>query len=121
MCDSRRRRIGLFILAALIIIVPVSCTGVGYHWGGFEPSVRRMLVQSHTFKAETELRRLVREIDFAERHERRVPPGEYLHVGYLHSIVGDVASAREFLVKEKTAYPEASRLVDGLLERMQQE
>ncbi len=113
----RRRRIGLLILAAPVI-VSISCTGGGYDWGGYEPSIRRMLVQSEKFKPGAELERLVREIEYAERSERQVPPGKYLHVGYLHSIAGDAASARECLVKEKTEYPEAARLVDGLLERI---
>ncbi len=107
-------------LAALAVLVSgaVSCTE-SYYWGSYEDSVHRMCVGGEDFSTGRDLRRLTAEIDRAEaRPSLLVPPGKYMHVGYLYYLAGDAEAATRYFLREKEAFPESARFVEGMLERM---
>jgi len=117
---SRPGAIKLEALVTLAALVSgaVSCTQ-SYSWGSYEDSVRRMCVKDKGYDAGRALERLTNEIEWAEAGEwTLVPPGKYMHVGYLHYLAGDAEAAKRYFLKEKEAFPESARFVDGMLERM---
>ena len=115
---SGSRRFGPYLALAALVAGATSCTQ-SYHWGSYEDSVRRMYVKDKGYDAGRELERLTSEIHRAEAGEwTLVPPGKYMHVGYLHYLAGDGEEARRYFLKEKEWFPESARFVDGMLERM---
>ncbi len=111
-------RFGPYLALAALVSGAVSCTQ-SYYWGSYEDSVRRMCVKDKGYDSGRELERLTSEIDRAEAGEwTLVPPGKYMHVGYLHYLAGDAEAAKRYFLKEKEWFPESARFVDGMLERM---
>ena len=113
------RYLTLGALAALVSGV-VSCTGsYSYYWGGYEDSIHGMCLKDKGYDSGRELERLTWEIERTEaRRWLLVPPGKYMHVGYLHYLAGDGEAAKRYFLKEKEWFPESARFVDGMLERM---
>lgn len=54
----------------------------------------------------------------ARATNKALPPGLRAHLGMLHLEAGNPDRARELWLAEKTAFPESSPYVDGLLKRL---
>lgn len=114
-------RLGPYLaLGALAALVSGCMSGTySYYWGSYQDSVRGMCTKDKGYDAGRELERLAREIQRTEASQwRLVPPGKYMHVGYLHYLAGDREAAKSYFLKEKEWHPESARFVDGMLERM---
>jgi len=89
-----------------------------YHWGHYEDLLYASWIEPGTADPTTQLARLREDVERAAAEGRRVPPGLWAHLGYLHWLQGDAAAAHEALVRERELFPESAVFVDGLLRRM---
>ena len=112
----------------LIAQVQVSLQGIDtwlfglYDWGSYDTSVRALYDPTAVgnISIEQQINHLQTEIHQTEAHAKpntpsRVPPGKYAHLGYLYTMSGDKASAKNCFDAEKTLYPESAVFIDGLL------
>ncbi|WP_304545069.1 DUF4810 domain-containing protein [Sulfurimonas microaerophilic] len=54
-----------------------------------------------------------------ESRSKRVPPGIYANLGYLHLKAGQNKKAIENFTKEKTIYPEATFFMDKMINKVE--
>src|SRR3954467_2216755 len=113
--------------AVIAVLAFGGCGGpVGlYDWGSYDTSVRALYDPTAVgnISIEQQINHLQTEIHQTETHAKpntpsRVPPGKYAHLGFLYTMSGDKASAKNCFDAEKTLYPESAVFIDGLLARM---
>ena len=109
-------------LAAALVVLSLALAGCGstsyYEWGRYEDSVYQVTVRPGGFDLQAEIDSLEQQLEKTAAKQRPVPPGLHAHVGFLHSIAGNLDAARSHFVEEKTLYPESAKFMDGLLARM---
>ncbi len=88
-----------------------------YYWGSYESIVRQSYVEPGSMDAQTQIETLTSDLQQAEANGKKVPPGIYAHLGVLYAEQGKHSHSKEALVQEKILFPEASILVDGMLNR----
>jgi hypothetical protein len=89
-----------------------------YAWGHYEDLLHARWIEPGSADPATQIARLREDVDRAAAAGRRVPPGVWAHLGYLHWVHGDAGAAREALGRERALFPESAAFVDGLLRRM---
>lgn len=109
-------RLGLRVL----VLAPVlaGCTSTHYDWGRYEDSVYLVTRQPDGFDLAAEIDSLEKQLEKSAAKQRPVPPGLHAHLGYLHSVAGNGAAARQHFETEKELYPESARFMDHLLTRL---
>lgn len=108
----------LHTAALALALSGVSCTSTYYDWGRYEDSVFAVTARPDGFDLGAEIDALEKQIEVSMNKERPIPPGLHAHLGYLHSVAGNPAAARDHLEREKTLYPESARFVDHVLARL---
>lgn len=104
------------VIAALALAFAcASCTSTYYDWGRYEDSVFAVTARPDGFDLQAEIDALEEQVSKSIDEERPVPPGIHAHLGYLHSVAGNPAAARDHLEREKSLYPESARFVDYML------
>ncbi len=104
-------------LAALAILP--ACAHSLYEWGHYHESVAAMYATGSGYDPAAEVARLADEVEQTEHRGKLVPPGVRAHIGVLLCEAGNAERGVAWLQAEKTAFPESSVFVDGLLARLQ--
>lgn len=89
-----------------------------FDWGSYEASISWLYGENYD---------LGRDIERLEKEVRRtesaadlvVPPGKYLHLGYLYLKAGNERDAVRCFEAEKNSFPESAQFVDFALEKVQ--
>ena len=91
-----------------------------YYWGGYEQLLYEMYAKPGSADPLTQIEILTANIQRANNKDHKVAPGIYAHLGMMYAALGNASESQAALTMEKTLYPEASVLIDGLLQRAQQ-
>ena len=103
------------IKGAAVVALTLIATGCAhqnvdkYSWGDYESSLYgyyKAPGDGHEFA-----QKLKAEIDNAEQHGKKVPPGIYAEYGGMLLEAGDRATAAQYFQKEKTTWPESTVLM----------
>ena len=87
-------------------------------WGRDDASGFNGTARPDGVDLQAEIDALEKQLSQSMDKERPIPPGLHAHLGYLHSVAGNPAAAREQLEREKALYPESARFVDFLLAKL---
>ena len=77
-----------------------------------------MYSEEGSFVLEEEIILLASEIERSVERNRRIAPGKLAYLGYLYYQKGEYPLARESFLREKQLYPESTKLMDRLLEKL---
>ncbi|WP_086933291.1 DUF4810 domain-containing protein [Agarilytica rhodophyticola] len=108
-----------FLLLAAILLNGCTSTDTLYHWGNYEGLLYKMYNEPGEATPEVQIERLIVDIQKAEAYGKKVPPGVFAHLGVMYAANGNLAKAQEAFIEEKTLFPEAAVLVDGMILRSQ--
>lgn len=110
------RRVQPLVLA--LALAGASCTSTYYDWGRYEDSVYTVTRLSDGFDLQAEIDSLETQLEETKNEQRPIPPGLHAHVGYLQTVAGNPAIARQHFEQEKALFPESARFMDHLLARL---
>ncbi|SMN14362.1 DUF4810 domain-containing protein [Bathymodiolus heckerae thiotrophic gill symbiont] len=88
-----------------------------YYWGEYESIVRQSYVEPGAMDVQTQIEKLNTDLQKTESAGKKVAPGVYAYLGVLYAEQGKYTQSRTALLKEKTLFPEANVLIDGMLNR----
>lgn len=106
------------LLAALAAIFFAGCVSSSaprdmYYWNGaYEESMHRYLNDESDIYASID--ELEETLEYADRSNKKVPPGMLAHLGLLYSNIGNDAKAQMYLEKEAEIFPESKSYVEFL-------
>ena len=103
--------------ALALALASASCTTTYYEWGRYEDSVYQVTRRPDGFDLQKEIDTLEQQVQKTTNGDHPVPPGLHAHLGYLHSVAGNMTAAREHFEQEKALYPESARFMDLLISR----
>ena len=108
--------------ALAVLALALAGAGCGtptyYEWGRYEDSVYDVTHTPDGFDLEAEIDSLERQIQQTIDRQRPIPPGLHGHLGFLHSVAGNPAAARQHFEQEKALFPESARFMDHLLAKL---
>ncbi|HEX6884178.1 MAG TPA: DUF4810 domain-containing protein [Planctomycetota bacterium] len=108
----------------LSVLIALALAGAGcgtpsyYAWGRYEASVFAVTGTPDGFDLGAEIDSLEQQVQATIDAQRPIPPGLHAHLGYLHSVAGNPAAARQHFEQEKALFPESARFMDHLLARL---
>jgi hypothetical protein len=88
-----------------------------YYWGDYENIVRQSYIEPGVMDAQTQIEKLTADLQQAEASGKKIAPGLYAHLGVLYATQGKDGESKAALLQEKTLFPEAGVLIDGMLAR----
>ena len=88
-----------------------------YHWGEYESLIYNGYTQPGLADANTQIEKLVADIQKADSLGKKVAPGIFAHLAYMYAIEGEVAKSNDAFVNEKSLYPESAKFIDGMMSR----
>ncbi len=88
-----------------------------YYWGNYEQLIHDSYIEPGSADPVTQIDLLETDIQIAQSEGLPTPPGIYAHLGYMHSLQGNVAQAKNAFLQEKNLYPESASFIDGMLDR----
>jgi len=112
------KRLIVIVVTGSLLLLGTACSKNIYHWGQYENSIYRMHKKTADYNNQAEIEILVREIEKTLTKGLLVPPGLYMHVGYLVSLEGDKEEALKYFELEKVNFPESATFVDGIGARL---
>jgi hypothetical protein len=86
-----------------------------YAWGNYEESIYVAQAKPGSLSPEAQADQLEKDRQIANASGRRLPPGWHAHLAALYAQSGRADLAEQELLAEKSAFPEATILVDRLL------
>lgn len=104
-------------MAVASITVVSGCANTLYDWGRYELSVYELY--SNEFDLQTNLEVLTQEVKETRDGGGVVPPGKMAHIGYLHSLAGNVEAAVRSFEAEKAAFLESAVFMDFLIAKIE--
>jgi len=107
----------LVLLAAALLCAACGTSSL-YYWGDYEDSVLTVSSLPDGFDVDEQIDLLETQVEQSNNKGLGVPPGLHAHLAYLYSFRGDIASARNNLLREKELFPESAVFVDGLIARL---
>ncbi|MBM6550750.1 DUF4810 domain-containing protein [Marinomonas ostreistagni] len=90
-----------------------------FYWGHYEGLVYDMYFEPGSADTTTQILTLQADVEKSHAKGLTIAPGVHAHLGYLYAMQGNMAQAKAELVMEKTLFPEATVMVDGMLSRLQ--
>lgn len=108
-------------LSAVLALVwaCVGCSSPSYYdWGRYEESVYVVTATPDGFDLQAEIDALELQLEQTRNKQRPVPPGFHAHLGYLHTVAGNPAAARQHFQDEQALFPESTRFMGYLLSRL---
>ena len=106
-------------LSLFLSLLMIGCqTTDSYYWGSYENNLYLSFKQDGSITPEDEILKIKNDIEFATSRNLKVPPGLYLHLGYLYYQVGDLQASNESFLLEKVYFPESSYFVDRLIKQI---
>jgi hypothetical protein len=107
-------RLSLAVMCAL----GAGCARPDYYtWGSYNASVYELMNEQDSFELDTSIRTL--ETEIANSPQDKIPPGKAAYVGLLLLRQGDSAEARDYFMLERKLFPESSRLMSRLIEKIE--
>ncbi len=88
-----------------------------YYWGEYENIVYQSYVAPGEMDVQTQIEQLNTDLQKTEAAGKKIAPGIYAHLGMLYAKQGKHTQSRAALLQEKTLFPEAGVLIDGMLSR----
>lgn len=88
-----------------------------YYWGEYESLIYNGYTQPGLADANTQIEKLVADIQKADSLGKKVAPGIFAHLAYMYAIEGEVAKSNDAFVNEKSLYPESAKFIDGMMSR----
>ena len=88
-----------------------------YHWGEYESLIYIGYTQPGSADANTQIEKLVADIQKADSLGKKVAPGIFAHLAYMYAKEGEVAKSNDAFVNEKSLYPESVKFIDGMMSR----
>jgi hypothetical protein len=113
-----RRAALLALLPAALLALATGCETTHYDWGRYEDSVYAITSTPDGFDLQAEIDGLEQQLEKSMNHDRLPPPGLHAHLGYLHSVAGNLDAARQHFENEKRLYPESKKFMDALESRL---
>lgn len=107
----------LTCILGYIHLLGCSTTNTLYDWGDYEKGLYGRYVAENQELAEAYL---LENIRHAEQGNLKVPPGVYADYGFALFKRGDANGAIAYFEKEKRAFPEATALMDKLIDKVRQ-
>lgn len=109
----------LFLLL-IIVLVSSGCVTAKqdlYYWGQYESLLLKMYVKQDSVDPDSQIERLSRDLEIAESQGKQVPPGVFLHLGFMYAMKGEPAQAETAFNNEQERFPESSVFIDGMMKR----
>jgi len=88
-----------------------------YQWGSYEPDLLKYC--KHPESMQVFLKHLDKQVTRNVEKGKKVPPGLFAELGYLHYKAGDPKIASVYFTKEKENWPESAKLMDRMIEATQ--
>jgi hypothetical protein len=88
-----------------------------YYWGNYQGEVYEYLKEPGGGDIAKQIESLEAGVQKATAGNQALPPGYHAQLGMLYYSQGNVDRAVEQLALEKTAYPESTVFIDGLLNK----
>ena len=107
------------LAAALAAVLALGCTSTHYDWGDYEDSVYEVTRQPDGFDLGAQIDELEAQLQKSAGRDRLPPPGLHAHLGYLHSVAGNLTAARDHFQAEKDLFPESAKFMDFLIARVE--
>lgn len=89
-----------------------------YRWGAYEQLVYQMYAEPGKAEPGMQVAKLSEDIGRTQAEGKRVPPGVYAHLGYMHYLQGNQGAAMSAFAAEKALFPESAVFVDAILNRL---
>lgn len=106
--------IKLLCLASVCAVFLSGCvSGPRYHWANYPDNVYEH--ESNQLTDEEYLEKLVEGVQYAETHNKLVPPGYYADVGTAYLKLGDAETAITYYQKEHDLWPESRHFMSVLI------
>ncbi len=106
-----------FIVAACLLAGCVTQPKDTYYWGSYEQLIYDMYNKPGSADPALQIDKLTADINAAEQAGKPVPPGVHAHLGMMFAMQGNVEQSQAAFLQEKTLYPEAAVLIDGMMAR----
>ena len=111
-------RCGRSLVVLGLLLASTACTTTHYDWGRYEESVYAVTIRPDGFDLAKEIDSLEQQLLVSTNHDRLPPPGLHAHLGYLHSVAGNLSAARTHFENEKRIFPESAHFMDQLIARL---
>jgi hypothetical protein len=120
MAGAMNPRLRRACAAAATLVLVAGCAGQPprYAWGTYEDQLYTAWAKPGVLSPEQQIEQLEKDREIARAANQKLPPGWHAHLAYLYQQAGRADLAHEELLAEKTAYPEATALVDRLTTNM---
>jgi hypothetical protein len=118
----KRLKITIFTLC-----IATLCSGCAqqstnlYHWGSYENIIYKSYERPGELSVQEQIEILNTDITKAQDKGKKVFPGLYAHLGYLHFSDGDEVAALQAFNMEQSLFPESSHFLTGIVNRMHTE
>jgi len=113
----RNKSLGLCLIATLMLSGCATPNKEMYYWGDYEQIIHDSYITPGSPDTLTQIQKINTDIQQAENKGKKVPPGIYAHLAYLYALQGNNAKSKAAFLEEKTLFPEASVLIDGMMQR----
>lgn len=110
-----------FVRAALLatVMLLAGCANKNiYYWGEYETLLLDMYRTPNAAPPALQIEQINQDIATAQEKSKRVPPGVYAHLGYMHALNGNDDQAMSAFEQEKALFPESAHFIDGMIARM---
>ncbi|MCP4353079.1 MAG: DUF4810 domain-containing protein [Desulfobacterales bacterium] len=113
------RKSGNLVLFFTVVLLCGGCVAkTMYYWGEYEDIVYDMYMTPGKADPLTQIEKLTKDIQRAEKEKKPVPPGIYMHLGMIYAMEGNFALAKNAFEEEKRRYPESTVLINRLQSNM---
>ena len=107
------------LFTIFILLVFNSCTPPsGYYWGNYSQTLYQYKKNQTKESYDEHKNELLTILEESDKKGLRVPPGVCAELGYIYLIEGNNEKASSYFNKEKTIYPESSKFMDSLIQKM---
>ena len=89
-----------------------------YYWGNYSTTLYHFRKDASDEAQDKHMAELESIIEQSKEHNQRIPPGVYCELGYMYATKGNQSKGMELFILEKTTYPESTKFVDRLVEKM---
>lgn len=108
----------MLLLVALVLTAGACAPRPMYYWGNYSTTLYHFRKDANDETRDKHIAELESILKGSNEHNQRVPPGVCCELGYMYATKGDKNKGMELLTLEKTTYPESTKFVDRLVEKM---
>ena len=108
------RLIFIFLVSFLVLYGCGTTSKDTFYWGNYSLTLYDYKKNPDEKTLEAHKKEILSVIEYADKWERKVPPGVYAEYGYLLLKEGNETEGMEYLDKEVTLYPESSVFIERI-------